>query len=56
MKVVITIQDTSDGQITVSEVREPDHEETEDSVTMATELANAMFEVMDQLGSTEDLT
>jgi len=50
MKIVITIQDTEDGQISVSEAREPANGEVEDSVTSATTLADAMFEMMDQMG------
>lgn len=53
MKIVITIQDTDEGQITVSEIREPGNGEAEDTVTSATALADAMFEVMDQLGEVE---
>lgn len=54
MKIVITIQDTEDGQITVSEARELENGEAEDSVTSATDLADAMFEVMDQLGEVDE--
>ena len=54
MNIVITIQDTEDGQITVSEVRELEKGEAEDTVTSATALADAMFEVMDQFGEVDD--
>ena len=54
MKIVITIQDTEDGQISVSEVRELENGEAEDSVTPAADLADAIFEVMDQVGEIED--
>ena len=50
MKIVITIQDTKDGQISVLEAREQEKGETEDSVTSATTFSDAIFEVMDQLG------
>ncbi len=35
------------------EIREPGDGETEESVTHASALADAMFEVMDQLGEVE---
>ena len=54
MKIVITIRDTDDGQISVSETRELDAGESEDTVTSATALADAMFEVMDHLGEVEE--
>ncbi|WP_186297795.1 hypothetical protein [Sedimenticola selenatireducens] len=50
MKITITIEDTEDGQITVAEERTPGTGETEESVTQSTALADAIFEVMDQLG------
>ena len=50
MKIIISIQDIEDGQISVSEAREPANGEAEDSVTSATTLADAICEVMDQLG------
>jgi len=53
MKITITIEDTPDGQIQVSEAREPGLNEKEDSTTLATALADAMFDVMDQLGEVE---
>ncbi len=54
MKITITIEDTSDGQIQVSEQRTPEAEETENSETASTALADAMFAVMDHLGETEE--
>jgi len=53
MKITITIQDTENGQIKVSEQREPGVSEDENSVTSASALADAMFELMDQLGETD---
>jgi hypothetical protein len=50
MKITITIEDIEDGQVSVAENREPGDGETEASVTSASALADAMFEVMDQLG------
>ncbi|MCP4314422.1 MAG: hypothetical protein GY790_24470 [Bacteroidetes bacterium] len=50
MKITITIEDVEDGEVKVMEVREPGDGETEASVTSASALADAMFEVMDQLG------
>lgn len=54
MKIVITIQDTEDGQISVSEARELENDEAEDTVTSATDIADAMFEVVDQLRKIEE--
>ena len=48
--ITITIQDTEDGQVSVTESRLPGDGEIEEAVTSATALADAMFEVMDQLG------
>lgn len=53
MKITITIQDTEDGQVSVTECRLRGDGETEQTVTSATALADAMFEVMDQLGEVE---
>ena len=53
MKITITIEDTEDGEVSVIESRMPDDGETEESMTSATALADAMFEVMDQLGEVE---
>lgn len=50
MKITITIEDTDDGQIRVAEERTPGTGETEETVTQSTALADAMFEVMDELG------
>ncbi len=54
MKITITIEDTEDGQVRVAEAREPGEGETEETVTSSTALADAMFEVMDQLGEVEE--
>lgn len=53
MKITITIEDTEDGQIKVAEARTPGAGETEETVTQSTALADAMFEVMDQLGEVD---
>ncbi|GEM_PF-4403047 len=53
MKITITIEDTEDGQIKVVEARTPGTGETEETVTQSTALADAMFEVMDQLGDVD---
>ena len=53
MRITITIEDTEDGQVNVSETREAGDGEAEESVTSATALADAMFEVLDQLGEVE---
>jgi len=53
MKITITIEDSDDGHVNVSGARVASDGETEESVTSATALADAMFEVMDQLGEVE---
>jgi hypothetical protein len=53
MKITITIQDTDDGNIKVLEERAPGEGENETTVTSASALADAMFELMDQLGERE---
>ena len=50
MKISITSEDVIDGQITVIEDREPSDGKNETSMTLASSLADAMFEGMDQLG------
>ncbi len=53
MRITITIEDTEDRQVKVSETRGPSTEVTGESVTHASALADAMFEVMGQLGEVE---
>ncbi len=53
MKIIITIQDTEDGQIKVSEQRKPGVGEVVEATTSASALADAMFELMDQLGEAD---
>jgi|SaaInl7_135m_RNA_FD_contig_21_291697_length_275_multi_4_in_0_out_0_1 hypothetical protein len=53
MKIIITIQDTEDGQIKVSEEREPEAGEEVTAVTSASAMADAMFELMDHLGEAD---
>ncbi len=53
MKITITIQDTDNGSIKVTEERDPADGENENSITSASALADAMFELMDQLGETD---
>ena len=55
MIITITIRDTDDGQIAVSETRELDAGESDDTITPATSLADAMFNVMDHLAEVESL-
>ncbi len=53
MKITITIEDSQNGHIRVSEQREPGAGEEDGSVTSASALADAMFELMDQLGEVD---
>ncbi len=54
MRITITIEDAEDGQIRVAETREPGEGESDEIVTSAVALADAMFEVMDELGEVEE--
>ncbi len=53
MKITIIIQDTDNDSIKVTEERDPGDGENENSITSASALADAMFELMDQLGEAE---
>ena len=53
MKITIIIEDTGDGQVNVTESRLASDGDTKESVSSATTLTVAMFEVMDQLGEVE---
>ncbi len=53
MRITITIEDTKNGEVRVAETREPSEGETEETVTSAVALADAMFEMMDELGEAE---
>jgi len=53
MRITITIEDTEYGQVTVTEERILGEGGEESTVTSATALADAMFEVMDQLGEVD---
>ena len=54
MKITITLHDTEDGQVEIKEIRHPGPDETDQSVTVATTLADEMLSLLDQLGDTED--
>ncbi len=53
MRITITVEDTKNGEVRVAETREPSEGETEETVTSAVALADAMFGMMDQLGEVE---
>jgi len=53
MKITITLSDTEDGHIKIEEIRHPETNETDQSVTVATALADEMLSLLDQLGNTE---
>ena len=53
MKIIITIEDAENGEVSVNEERLPTGGEKIESVTTATALADAMLEVMDSLGERE---
>ena len=53
MKITITLSDTEDGSVEVSEDRLPDSGETEQSVTVATALADAIMEQIEYLSEEE---
>ncbi len=53
MKIIITIEDTENGNVNVNEERLPTGGENVESVTTASALAEEMFNVMDSLGESE---
>ena len=53
MKITITLTDTEDGSVEVNEERFPDSGETVETVTVATALADAIMEHMEELGEDE---
>tara|TARA_R110000782_G_scaffold30891_20_gene76645 strand:- start:2811 stop:2978 length:168 start_codon:yes stop_codon:yes gene_type:complete len=54
MKIIITIEDTENDDVIVNEERLPAGGENVESVSTATALADAMFDVMDSLGEQEE--
>jgi len=54
MKIIITIEDTENNEVSVNEERLPAGGENVDSVTTASALADAMLEEMDSLGEQEE--
>ena len=50
MKVTITLRDTEDGQVEVKEMRQPGPGEIEESVTVASALADEMLGLLGELG------
>ena len=54
MKIIITIEDTENGEAKVHEERLPVGGETIKSVTTATALADEMLDLMDSLGEQEE--
>ncbi len=54
MKIIITIEDTENSEVSVNEERLPAGGENVESVTIASALADAMLEVMDSLDEQEE--
>jgi len=54
MKIIITIEDTENGEVSVNDERLPAAGEDVEPETTATALADAMFNVMDTLGEQEE--
>lgn len=52
MKIIITLHDAEDGLVEVEETRHPDSGESEQSITVATVLADEMHFLLDELGDT----
>ncbi len=53
MKITITLRDTEGGQVQVEEVRQPELGEAEESVTVASVLADDMLSRLDELGEAD---
>jgi hypothetical protein len=50
MEIIITLRDDDDGQVQIEEVRQLALGETEESVTVASALAEEMLAVVEELG------
>ena len=53
MEIIITLRDGDSGQVQIEEIRRPALDETEQSVTVASALAEEMFSRLAELGETE---
>ena len=53
MRITIIIEDTEDGEVTVTKERVLGEGEEESVATSATSLTDALLEMMDQLGEIE---
>ncbi len=56
VEIIITLRDDDDGQVQIEEIRRPGVDETEESVTVASALADEMLSVMSELGDTDALS
>lgn len=53
MEIIITLRDDDDGQVQIEEVRQLGSGETEESVTVASSLADEMLSLVSELGEAE---
>ncbi len=53
MEITISLRDAEGGRVRIEEIRRPGPDETEQTVTAATVLADEMLLLLDDLGETE---
>lgn len=56
MEIIITLRDDDDGQVQIEEIRQLGSGETEESVTVASALADEMICLVSELGDTDALS
>lgn len=55
MEITITLRDAADGHVLIEETRQPALGETEESVTVASALAEEMLALVEALGEADAL-
>ena len=53
MEIKISLRDAEEGRVRIEEIRRPGPDETAQSITAATVLADEMLLLLDDLGETE---
>ena len=56
MEIIITLRDDNEGQVQIEEIRRLAPGEAEESVTVASSLADEMLSVVSEWGDTEALS
>ncbi len=53
VEIIIKLRDGDGGQVQIEEIRRPGADETEESVTIASALADEMLSLVSELGDTD---